>query len=157
MNEMKRRVAAILEFVGRMQGENGQAHHSQGPGQGQGANSRSSGEGSGGSGGTPNNGGTSMNVNVSGLPTASSLVQAVELAIGKGIAGGGVGGSSAVVMVEDSSTTMIGAAGGSGAGNAMIPTTAGKDFREMGSGEMMEVLTRELIGWQNSFGRYGEK
>ena len=99
MNEMKRRVAAILEFVGRMQGE-GQA----------GSRSRSS-EGSG---STPN--GTSIS-----LPTAS-LVQAVE----KAMSGGPV--------VEDR-----------------------KDFREMGSGEMMETLTRELIGWQNVYGRYGEK
>lgn len=33
----------------------------------------------------------------------------------------------------------------------------GKEFREMGSAEMMETLTRELIGWQNVYGRYGEK
>lgn len=101
LNEMKRRVAAILEFVGRMQGE-GQT----------GANSRSS-EGSG---GTPN--GTSIS-----LPTAS-LVQAVEMAMGKGPG----------TIIEDV-----------------------KEFREMGSSEMMDVLTRELIGWQNVYGRYGEK
>ena len=99
MNEMKRRVAAILEFVGRMQGE-GQA----------GSRSRSS-EGSG---STPNGAGVS-------LPTAS-LVQAVEKAMSGGL------------VVED-----------------------GKEFREMGSAEMMEALTTELIGWQNVYGRYGEK
>lgn len=99
MNEMKRRVAAILEFVGRMQGE-GQT----------GSTSRSSD----GSGGTPN--GTTVV-----LPTAS-LVQAVE----KAMSGG--------PLIEE-----------------------GRDFREMGSAEMMEMLTRELIGWQNVFGRYGEK
>lgn len=115
MNEMKRRVAAILEFVGRMQGE--------GLSQGHGVNSRSS-EGSG---GTPNG-----NVGSVGLSsTAASLVQAVELAIGKGVG----------IVVEEV-----------GSGNANE-----KEFREMGSGEMMEVLTRELIGWQNAFGRYGEK
>jgi hypothetical protein len=143
MNEMKRRVAAILEFVGRMQGE-GQAHIQGQGGQGANSNSRSS-EGGSGSGGTPNNGGTNTNGNVSGLPTAmaSSLVQAVELAIGKGVVGGGVG---SMVVVEDS-----------GAGGGGTITATGKEFREMGSGEMMETLTRELIGWQNVFGRYGEK
>jgi hypothetical protein len=60
--------------------------------------------------------------------TAASLVQAVELAIGKGV--GVMGGEEGL---------------------------GGKEFREMGSGEMMEVLTRELVGWQNAFGRYGEK
>ena len=99
MNEMKRRVAAILEFVGRMQGE---GQH--------GSASRSS-EGSG---GTPN--GTAVS-----HPTAS-LVQAVEKAM------------SAGPVLEE-----------------------GKDFREMGSAEMMETLTRDLIGWQNVYGRYGEK
>ena len=145
MNEMKRRVAAILEFVGRMQGE-GQAHIQGQGGQGANSNSRSS-EGGSGSGGTPNNGGANMNGNgnVGGLPTAmaSSLVQAVELAIGKGVVGSG-----SMVVVEDS--TMTGAGGGT-------TIATGKDFREMGSGEMMETLTRELIGWQNVYGRYGEK
>lgn len=106
MNEMKRRVAAILEFVGRMQGETGLA---------QGVNSRSS-EGSG---GTPNGNG-------SAAATAASLVQAVEMAMGTGL----------VPVGEEAGR---------------------KEFREMGSGEMMEVLTRELVGWQNVYGRYGEK
>jgi hypothetical protein len=140
MNEMKRRVAAILEFVGRMQGE-GQVQIQGQDGQGANSNSRSS-EGGSGSGGTPNNGGANTNGNgsVGGLPRAmaSSLVQAVELAIGKGVVG-------SMVMVEDT-----------GAGGGTI-TATGKEFREMGSGEMMETLTRELIGWQNVYGRYGEK
>lgn len=34
---------------------------------------------------------------------------------------------------------------------------SGGNFAEMSSQEMMDVLTRQLISWQQEFGRYGEK
>lgn len=33
----------------------------------------------------------------------------------------------------------------------------GKDFPDMSSSEMMSDLLRSLAGWQNEFGKYGEK
>lgn len=117
LNEMKRRVAAILEFVGRMQTERVvQTNHSSGngsAGSSKGAN-------------TPNGvkGSSSSN-----LPTAS-LVRAVEA------------GLQDARQAKEKEDEMI------------ISLLDEKDFGTMGSVEMMETLTRELVQWQSVYGIY---
>lgn len=106
---MKRRVAAILEFVGRMQSERGShTQHSSGSASSKGAN-------------TPNGvKGSSVS-----LPTAS-LVRAVEA------------GLKEVHSKEDDTVTMMDE----------------KEFGGMGSVDMMETLTKELVQWQSIYGVY---
>jgi len=121
MNEMKRRVAAILEFVGRMQTERTPHSHSQ----------QSSGTGSASNKGanTPNGiGSHSARSSAASLPTAG-LVRAIEESLRDVSENHG----DVVVRVE------------------------GKEFEAMASREMMETLTRELVGWQSVYGKYGEK
>jgi hypothetical protein len=104
MNEMKRRVAAILEFVGRMQTERGaQSRNESGSNSSKGTN-------------TPN--GSKPN-----LPTAG-LVRAVE----------------AGLKAKDEDTAV-----------RMMPE---RDFSTMGSQDMMETLTSELVQWQGAYGIY---
>jgi hypothetical protein len=98
MNEMKRRVAAILEFISQMKAELGTEH----------ANAA-----------TPTSGSSSV--------AAAAMIRGVEAELAGILAAHG----------DDK--------GG------------GKDFGEMTSGEMMGDLVRKLVGWQNEFGRYGEK
>ena len=114
MNEMKRRVAAILEFVNKMQGDKGSQNNSYGSSSGP-SGSRS-----------PNgvlknnsNGGTT-----NGNVQPAALLQGLEAGL-----------SAAQVNGE----------------------RAEREFRDMPSGDMMHVLTRELVGWQSLYGKYGEK
>ena len=110
LNEMKRRVAAILEFVGHMQTERGtQSHHSSGSASSKGAN-------------TPNG----SKLSTSSLPTAS-LVRAVEAGL-----------KEVNSKAEDAGVTM----------------TDERVFVNMGSVEMMETLTKELVQWQGTYGTY---
>lgn len=110
LNEMKRRVAAILEFVGHMQTERGaQSHHSSGSASSKGAN-------------TPNGAkGPTLH-----LPTAT-LVRAVEAG-----------------LKESRSNEEDG----------LVHLTNEREFATMGSIEMMETLTKELVLWQTSYGTY---
>jgi hypothetical protein len=115
MNEMKRRVAAILEFVSKMQGDTG-AKNSQN-------NSHGSSSGPSGS-RTPNGVSQSASNGSGGNLQTVALLKGVEAGL-----------SAAQVNGEK----------------------AEREFRDMASGEMMNVLTRELVGWQSVYGKYGEK
>ncbi|KAJ9611485.1 Histone deacetylase complex subunit [Cladophialophora chaetospira] len=128
LNEMKRRIAAILEFVGRMQTERTTQIAAQ----------TASGNGSGGSSkgtNTPNglsksSSGSSLSaVGASALPTAS-LVRAVEA---------GLKGAQELTSGED---------------EALLSMMDEKDFKTMGSVDMMETLTKELVQWQSVYGVY---
>ena len=110
MNEMKRRVAAILEFVNRMQTER--------PSQ----RSSASGSDKDSKGGSTPNGNLIVN-NTSA--TSSELAQAVEAGL-----------SSSSTPSEGSEE---------------------KNFTAMAAGEMMEMLTKELVHWQSLYGKHGEK
>ena len=127
MNEMKRRVAAILEFVSRMQIER-PVTKSNGSGDLGTSSSGNSKEGA----NTPNgvvlNGGSSASsgsASGASLPGAA-LVSAVEAGLKRNVVSAGEGD------------------------NARI-------FTEMGSGEMMESLTGDLVHWQSIYGKYGER
>ncbi|KAL3493220.1 hypothetical protein BJX62DRAFT_87931 [Aspergillus germanicus] len=113
MNEMKRRVAAILEFISRMQVEMAVAGESTTPP---------------GIGERPNG-------------TGSILLRAVaELQEG-----------TLSNNVEDGSSGTA----DRGAGSAELPTE--KDFKDLSSLEMMDVLTRHLLKWQQEYGKFGER
>lgn len=119
LNEMKRRVAAILEFVGQMQT---QASRSSTNGKG------SDKSGSGSEKGTPTGGA------VAGV---ASLVKAVQAAT-EDIA------ASNAETENDGDVDVKG----------KLKLRDDGDFRDMGSAEMMEALTRELIAWQRVYGVY---
>ncbi|ERF73096.1 hypothetical protein EPUS_06557 [Endocarpon pusillum Z07020] len=112
MNEMKRRVAAILEFVNKMNGEKSSQNNSHGSSTGP-SGSR-----------TPNGITQSSGSGAHGNVQPTALLKGVEASL-----------SAAQVLGEK----------------------AEREFRDMASGEMMHVLTRELVGWQSMYGKYGEK
>ncbi|OCT50422.1 hypothetical protein CLCR_07343 [Cladophialophora carrionii] len=129
MNEMKRRVAAILEFVGRMQTERTTQLAAQNTANGHGSDGSSKGTN------TPNglskssSGSRLSAAGASALPTAS-LVRAVEAGL-KDVQGqGGDGGENAMLMMDD------------------------REFGTMGSVDMMESLTKKLVQWQSMYGVY---
>jgi len=109
MNEMKRRVAAILEFVNRMQTEK---HSRSTSASGSDKGSRSA--------NTPN-----------GTADASAAASSVN--------------SVALIQAVDA-----GLLTGLGISNE-------KNYVEMASGEMMDMLTKELVQWQSLYGKHGEK
>lgn len=109
---MKRRVAAILEFVNKMQGDKSGQNDSHG----------SSSDPSGSR--TPNCVSQSNGSGVNGNIQPAALMRGVEAGL-----------SAAQVRGE----------------------TAEREFRDMASGEMMHILTRELVGWQSLYGKHGEK
>lgn len=121
MNEMKRRVAGILEFISRMQVEMAVAGESSSP----------TGSGSGNGNGRLN--GASSN--------SSALLKGM------------------LEQLEGATATSI--SDGDGDGDSGPPTDAGdpreKDFKELSSVEMMDVLTRHLLKWQQEYGRFGER
>ena len=129
LNEMKRRVAAILEFVGRMQTERTT----------QLAARNTSGNGSTGSSkgtNTPNglsksSSGSSLSAAGGSTLPAANLVRAVEAGL-KDVEGKmrDEAEESLSVLMEE------------------------RDFGHMGSVDMMETLTKELVGWQNQYGVY---
>lgn len=114
LNEMKKRVAAILEFVGMMQTH---ATGSSVRGNSHGSSSRSS-NGKGGS--TPSHKVVTNGVHV---PT-SGLVQAL---------------SASLVDLSP---------------NGKMEFLQGEEFAKMGSKDMMDALTKELVQWQTAFGVY---
>lgn len=109
MNEMKRRVAGILEFISRMQVEMAVAGESSSP---------------------TGNGNDRLNGAGSSGALLKGMLEQLEGAISDG-------------------------------GDSGPPTDAGdpreKDFKELSSVEMMDVLTRHLLKWQQEFGRFGER
>lgn len=117
LNEMKKRVAAILEFVSSMQTQHTNSKDKT-TSNSNGSNSRSSNSGKGSS--TPNG----TQIQIAGIPT-SSLVQAV---------------TAGLETVDDD--------------NGKIKFVDEFDFAKMGSGQMMETLVKELVGWQSHFGIY---
>lgn len=114
LNEMKRRVAAILEFVGQMQTQS--SRHPQ-PGK------SSDKSGSGSEKGTP-----------AAVAGVASLVKAVQ------------------AVTEDMAE--IEAESGDADPKGKLKFRDDGEFRDMGSTDMMETLTRELIAWQRVYGVY---
>lgn len=108
MNEMKRRVAAILEFISRMQVEMAVAGESTTPPE------RANGT------------------------DQQTIGDQLESILSKG--------------AEGSTDNFDGGAilGG-------IPLPSEKDFRALSSVEMMDVLTRHLLKWQQEYGKFGER
>ncbi|KAK2873814.1 hypothetical protein FQN49_002038 [Arthroderma sp. PD_2] len=127
MNDMRRRVAAILEFISRMQVE--MAASGEQP--------------------TRPTDGTSSTTTTS-RDMAATLAKAEALV--NGLTNGITTGES-----QTSSTSTSEAQGAPT--SAPASTDAGKDreFKDLTSGEMMDVLTRGLFKWQEMFGKYGDK
>lgn len=115
LNEMKKRVAAILEFVSQMQTQqSSNSSNKQTSSNSNGSTSRSSNGVKGNS--TPNG------VQIGNTPT-SKLVEAV---------------TAGLQDSDDGKLKMLGET----------------DFSKMASGQMMETLMKELVGWQTVYGIY---
>ncbi|KAJ5099421.1 Zinc finger PHD-type [Penicillium argentinense] len=112
MNEMKRRVAAILEFISRMQVEMAVASENSSTPTGNGDRSQ-------------------------GL-LLKSMVDQIDAAMASTTS---EGGESAPPTTD-------------GEGDAPIHE---KDFKDLSSVEMMDVLTRHLLKWQQEYGKFGER
>jgi hypothetical protein len=120
MNEMKRRVAAILDFISRMQVEMAVSGESSTT--------------------PPNSNGNGQAAMVKGVEEQlGALLQATNSEAGGTVSTDG--GSS--LSVTD--------------GEGPSPPSREKDFRDLSSVEMMDVLTRHLLKWQQEYGKYGEK
>ncbi|KAJ6185765.1 hypothetical protein N7519_007066 [Penicillium mononematosum] len=114
MNEMKRRVAAILEFISRMQVEMAVASENSS---------------------TPTGNGD----RTQGL-LLKSMVDQIDSAMPSTRSDGG----------ESGPATTDGGYGESS-------TNHEKDFKDLSSVEMMDVLTRHLLKWQQEYGKFGER
>lgn len=112
MTEMKRRVAAILEFISRMQVEMAVS--------GESASTPS------GNGDLPNG------------EAIKNMVDQIETAMAST---GSYGGES----------------GPATDGEAGSQPQKEKDFKDLSSVEMMDVLTRHLLKWQQEYGKFGER
>lgn len=112
---MKKRVAAILEFVTQMQTQQNKSNNSNAPSN-SGSNTRSSNSGKGDS--TP-----SLHASVTSMPS-SKLIEAVTAGLQE--------------STED----------------GKVKFTPDSDFATMASGQMMETLLGELVGWQSQYGVY---
>lgn len=126
MNEMKRRVAAILEFVGQLQQTPPNS-----------TSKRGSANGSAGSKGanTPLVNGQSVNDEVNATAEGPPVV-------------GGVAAEGLLLGLEQ-------VASGSDSGpEARVKMKQDVEFRGLESKEMMETLVGELEGWQNVYGAY---
>ncbi|PCG98623.1 Zinc finger, PHD-finger [Penicillium occitanis (nom. inval.)] len=120
MNEMKRRVAAILDFISRMQVEMAASGENVTP---------------------PENNATNDS---NGAASRASLIKGVQDQLGSLLA----------------STNSEGASVASSAGSVADSDATKekeKDFKDLTSIEMMDVLTRHLLKWQQEYGKYGEK
>jgi hypothetical protein len=112
MNDMKRRVAGILEFISRMQVEMAVAGETITPP---------------GNGDQPN--GSLTKAAIDQIETASL---------------------SNTNEVESGTASTDGEAG-----SGQAPKE--KDFKDLSSVEMMDVLTRHLLKWQQEYGKFGER
>lgn len=108
MNEMKRRVAAILEFISRTQLEMAGEQ-------------------------TPPNGGPGAGAAASANADGAALIRGLAEGLGPMISLNG--------DIEGDAKASIG----------------NREFVQLSSLEMMDVLTRKLVLWQKEFGKYGEK
>lgn len=118
MNEMKRRVAAILEFISRMQVEMAVASENSS---------------------TPTGNGD----RAQGL-LLKSMVDQIDSAMASTVSDGG----ESLPALTD------------GDGDAAAAASASaheKDFKNLSSVEMMDVLTRHLLKWQQEYGKFGER
>ena len=153
LNEMKRRVAAILEFVGQMQTQsNRQTTKDANPHKRVNGTSNLKSEN-----GITNNGDTGSGNETTGVATPAGALDAIPP--------GGVAGLVKAVMdaVKDNPAGSVGAdtpsdATGSAAElSGLLAKPKFRDdaeFKDMGSTQMMEALTRELIAWQRVYGVY---
>lgn len=113
MNEMKRRVAGILEFISRMQVEMAVARENSSTPTGNGDRSQ-------------------------GL-LLKSMVDQID-------------------NIMPSTTSDTGeSAPPTTDGDGDAPTAHEKDFKDLSSVEMMDVLTRHLLKWQQEYGKFGER
>jgi hypothetical protein len=141
LNEMRRRVAAILEFVGRVQTE--RTSQQQGD-----KSNGSSGSGSGDKGNnTPTLNGLSKNTNGGNLLPTASLVRAVTDGLKDSNNREKSNLSTGTSSSSDQSPTET-------VGTGTLNMVDERDFVGMGSGDMMEILTRELVSWQSVYGVY---
>ncbi|KAJ5381680.1 uncharacterized protein N7496_004108 [Penicillium cataractarum] len=115
MNEMKRRVAAILEFISRMQVEMAVASENSS---------------------TPTGNGD----RAQGL-LLKSMVDQIDSAMASTVSDGG----ESMPALTD------------GDGDAQSTSAHDKDFKDLSSVEMMDVLTRHLLKWQQEYGKFGER
>jgi hypothetical protein len=115
MNEMKRRVAAILEFISRMQVEMAVASENSLTPTGNGDRSQ-------------------------GL-LLKSMVDQLDSAMASTISDGG----ESMPALTD------------GDGDTAPASAHEKDFKDLSSVEMMDVLTRHLLKWQQEYGKFGER
>ncbi|KAJ5176648.1 Zinc finger PHD-type [Penicillium canariense] len=113
MNEMKRRVAAILEFISRMQVEMAVASQNSS---------------------TPTGNGD----RAQGL-LLKSMVDQIDSAMPSTISDGG----ESVPALTD--------------GDGDAPSVHDRNFSDLSSMEMMDVLTRHLLKWQQEYGKFGER
>ena len=131
---MKRRVAAILEFVGRMQTERTTQIAAQ--------NSAQSGNGSG---SAVSSKGTNTPNGLSKSSSGSSLSAAGESSLPT---------ASLVRAVEAGLKDMQGKLIGDGSEEINLSMMDERAFATMGSVDMMETLTKELVQWQSVYGIY---
>lgn len=116
MNEMKRRVAAILEFISRMQVEMAVASENSLTPTGNGDRSQ-------------------------GL-LLKSMVDQLD---------------SAMASISDGGESMPAVTDGDGDTASASASAPEKDFKDLSSVEMMDVLTRHLLKWQQEYGKFGER
>ncbi|KAK2748910.1 hypothetical protein FQN57_007193 [Myotisia sp. PD_48] len=125
MNDMRRRVAAILEFISRMQVEMAASGEQATPpdGNGNGAAAR-----------------LAEAANSLELVTTTVRAEAEAIDDAERVNGGGA------VNTAANTTTP-----------AKVEKPIKREFKDLASVEMMDVLTRELLKWQQEYGKYGDK
>ncbi|OJJ48365.1 hypothetical protein ASPZODRAFT_14505 [Penicilliopsis zonata CBS 506.65] len=127
MNDMKRRVAGILEFISRMQVEMAAAGGSSPPGASGGEQQQQQ---------QPNGNSNSDSNRNSGF--IKHLAEQMD----------------GILTGSEADTSSL--PGGSGERDSS-ENNAEKPFTDLTSLEMMDVLTRHLLKWQQEYGKYGEK
>ena len=136
MNEMKRRVAGILEFIGRTQVEMAVESNKT---DGEGRSPNNGGEESNGhSANGDDNGGGGRGARGGNDRSSQQRQQQQQQALVKGLMDG-----LGDIMDDDD-----GGGGGGGEKEFARLTTAA---------EMMDVLTRKLVRWQREYGKWGDK
>lgn len=142
MNEMKRRVAAILEFISRMQVEMAASG-----GGGVGGESSSTPIGNG-------NGNRDRDRDRDRDRANGALLRSVAEHLESMLPSTSASdaGDSAPVTESEGS---VAATAATTAEHARGPIE--KDFKDLSSVEMMDVLTRHLLKWQQEYGKFGEK
>ncbi len=156
MGEMKRRVAAILEFISRIQVE--MAGEKTPPTAGAVVVTAASTKTA-----TVVKGVGSTGTDLPKI-TLSTSTAAGGVAVGAGgnvnEAGSPPTSSSSMTATVEASTTSANASSGNSS-QSQDPATAlvalEREFSELSSLEMMDVLTRKLVLWQKDYGKYGDK